>query len=86
MKIHQQPSKSRSHTISLASARVLHIGLPVILLALAVFLFRFWEDYHTDSIYALHYYPPILEHIMMSLTALIIGAFLFDYISQKERT
>ena len=86
MKTRQPNTSGRSLAISSASARVLHIGLPVILLALTVFLFRFWADYHTDSIYALHYYPPILEHIMMSLTALIIGAFLFDYISKRERT
>ena len=71
--------------ISSAAARVLHRGLPVILMEFLLFLISFRQDMITDPIYAIHYYPAMLEHIMMSLTLLIAGAFLFDYIAKREK-
>ena len=69
-------------SISEAAACVLHIGLPVIILELAAFVRMLWWERQQDAVYALARYPLMLEHIMMSLTLLVIGAFLFDYIAR----
>lgn len=75
----------RLQPLSSPAARILHLGLPVILAEFLLFLIFFWRDMTVDPIFALHYYPAMLEHIMMSLTLLIAGAFLFDYIAKREK-
>ena len=69
--------------LSAPAMYVLRIGLPIIAAELAAFLILFWRDQQKDATYALHRYPPMLEYIMMGLTILVIGAFLFDYIAKK---
>ena len=67
------------------AALILRIGLPVILIELCLFTSMLCRDMVRDITFALHRYPPMLEYIMMSLTLLIIGAFLFDYIDRKNK-
>lgn len=69
--------------LSVPAMCVLRIGLPIIAAELLAFLVLFWRDQQRDATYALYRYPPMLEHIMMGLTILVIGAFLFDYIAKK---
>lgn len=67
-----------SHTIKL-----LNYLLPIILLEFIWLAIAFYSDISADPIYALGYYPIIIEHLMMSLLLTIGGAVLFD-ISIKE--
>ena len=83
--IHRIRKKSLSFSISPIAARVLHIGLPVILLEMLLFLQMLKADLSKNANYALHHYPPLWEHIMIALTLLVIGAFLFDYISRQQK-
>ena len=72
-------------TISKEAYTMLRIGLPLIISQLLFLLGSFLRDRTYNATYALHYYPMILEYILMNLTLIIIGAFLFEYISKKER-
>ena len=64
--------------------KVLHIGLPVVLMELVALLISFLRDCADNPTYALHRYPILFEHLMMSLTLIIIGAFLFDILSKRK--
>ena len=83
-----QPARSTSPhgfpSLSYPSTYILHLGLPVILAEFLLFGVSLHHDISIDPAYAMHYYPGMLEHIMMSLTLLIAGAFLFDYIAKRE--
>lgn len=74
---------TRPYRLSVAASRTLCIGLPIIAAELAAYLYLLWRDVARDATYALHRYPPMLSYIMMGLTALVIGAFLFDYIARE---
>lgn len=71
-------------SISAPAYRVLRIGLPLILIEFIVFAGMLWEKRASNAAYALYRYPVLLEHIMMGLTILVIGAFLFDYIAKSN--
>ena len=86
MHFNQSNSPNRFPPISSASARILRIGLPVILLELLAFWICLRRDMQIDPIFVAHYYPLMLEHIMVGFTALVIGAFLFDYIAIRSQT
>ena len=84
MKGSQSKGENSTFALSVAAVRVLLIGLPVILVELVAMLIFLLRDRAVNPTYALHRYPILLEHIMMSLTLIIIGAFLFDYVSRKK--
>ena len=84
MKNNQEKTKYSTKSLSAPAMRVLHIGLPLVLLELIVMLFSFLRDRVHNATYALYYYPIVLEYIMMSLTLIIIGAFLFDYLAKEK--
>lgn len=71
--------------LSAVAARVLHLGLPVILLEMVIFTYMLRRELMLDPVYALHHYPFMLEHIMMGLTLIVIGAFLFDCIARRKK-
>ena len=82
----KRKSKHARQILSAPAMYVLRIGLPIIVAELFAFLVFFRQDLQKDATYALHRYPPMLEHIMMGLTLLVIGAFLFDYIAKRNRS
>ena len=84
MKSIQDKTKNSTKWLSASAMRVLHIGLPPVLAELIFLLFSFLRDRTRNATYALYYYPILLEYIMMSLTLIVIGAFLFDYLSRKK--
>ncbi|NLK38916.1 MAG: hypothetical protein GX303_01535 [Clostridiales bacterium] len=65
------------------SKLVLHTGLPIISIAFLAVLFfirsPIWETWYIHRLL-----PSILEYLMMSLTLLIGGALLIDYITAKN--
>ena len=71
-------------SISRGAYLVLSIGLPVVVLELLFLLFSFLRDRAYNAVFALYYYPMMLEYILMSFTLVIIGAFLFDYVSAQK--
>lgn len=85
MQYKQQKRRRLLPPLSRESARVLMIGLPVILLELSVFTYLLGRDIAHDPVYALYRYPPMLEHIMMGLSLIVIGAFLFDLLARRRR-
>lgn len=70
--------------ISPHTIKLLNSLLPVILAYLIWLAISIYIDIKEDPVYALGYYPPIIEHIMMALLLVIGGAALFD-ISLAER-
>ncbi len=74
----------RNHfSLSKVPARLLLIGLPVII-AYLVYIFisvMMSTDISADAL--IHIFGPQLEHIFMTLTILIIGSLLLD-VSHKE--
>ena len=84
VKSSQEKTNYSTKQLSVPAMRVLHIGLPLIILELTMVLFSLLRDRVKNAIYALYYYPTVLEYILMSLTLIIIGAFLFDYLAKKE--
>lgn len=83
MNKYQEKQKIRQMALSREAAWVLHIGLPVILCELIFFLVSLLRDRVGNAAYVMYRYPAMLEYIMMSLTLLVIGAFLFDYLARK---
>jgi hypothetical protein len=65
-------------SISPHTIKLLNFLLPLILAELIWLLISVYIDIRKDPIYALGYYPPIVEHIMMSLFLVVGGAALFD--------
>ena len=84
MKSIQEETKKSTSGLSTPAMRVLHIGLPPVLAELIFLLYSFLRDRTRNATYARYYYPILLEYVMMSLTLIVIGAFLFDYLSKKE--
>lgn len=84
MKNNQNTCHFSTFELSLAAARVLLIGLPIVLVELIALLITLLRDLARNPTYVLYRYPALLEHIMMSLTLIIIGAFLFDYLSRRK--
>ena len=80
--------KNRLHlflsSISPHTIKLLNSLLPIILVELIWLAISVYIDIREDPVYALGYYPPIVEHIMMSLFLVVGGAALFD-ISLSER-
>lgn len=70
--------------ISRGAYLVLSFGLPPVVFELLFLLFSFLRDRARNAVFALHYYPMMLEYIMMSLTLVVIGAFLFEYVSVRR--
>lgn len=81
----QETQKKHIFTLSREAERVLHIGLPIIVLELVFFLISLLRDRQNNALYVLYRYPIMLEYIMMSLTLVVIGAFLFDYLAKKQQ-
>ena len=59
---------------------LLLVGLPVVLIELLTVLCGFLRDYEMSKIYAVTVYTDVFTYIMMSLTLLIGGALLIDYV------
>ena len=85
MKDSQRKGENSTFELSIAAVRVLLAGLPIVLIELITMLLLLLRDRAVNPTYALHRYPAFLEHIMMSLTLIVIGAFLFDYVSRKKQ-
>lgn len=85
MKRNQYHVVRRTLLLSNAASMVLHIGLPIVMIEMIVFVICFLKERGRNAAYALYRYPAMLEYILMSLTLIIIGAFLFDYISKREK-
>ncbi len=75
--------KNIIHSISVTSSKILLIGLPIMFLCFAYLIISFTAQENVSNVVLLHIYTPQLEHFMMSLTILIVGALLFD-ITEKE--
>ena len=78
--------RKRARNISFAAAMVLRIGLPAVLLSLIAFVRLFLIDRAKDPVLALYRYPAMLEYILLSLALVILGAFLFDYLSSQKHS
>ena len=59
---------------------LLLVGLPVILIELLTVLCGFLKDYEISKLYAVTVYADHFTYILMSLTLLIGGALLIDYV------
>ena len=84
MKNDQKQRHNSTCRLSVAAIRVFLIGLPIILIDLVALLISLLRDIARNPTYALYRYPLMLEHILMSLTLIVIGAFLFDYVSRQK--
>lgn len=62
---------------------ILHVGLPIIALLLTAAAVHFREALDADRLYACMRWLPEIEALLCSLTLLIGGALLFDWL---ERT
>ena len=75
--------KKRKYDISEISLKILLVGLPILIISFIYLIISFSMHKNTSQTVLLHIYTPQLEHFMMSLTILILGAILFD-ITCKE--
>lgn len=76
--------KRKNLMLARPAARILLIGLPVILAELLYLSFGFVRELQTSPSYALVTYPAMFEYIMMSLTILTAGALLADCIAKRQ--
>jgi hypothetical protein len=78
-------SKKPPTTISKEASLVLHIGFPIIIFYLSFFLFTVLSLTEMPGylIAKIHYHT--LEHIIMSVTLLIIGAISIDLAKKSEK-
>ena len=78
-------SKKNFWTLSREASLVLHIGLPIMIFYLLFFLFTLLSltKSHGYLVPKAHYYT--LEHILMSITLLIIGALSIDLAKKSEK-
>lgn len=79
MNDHTNKVKKKIPRLSSIAVRLLLIGFPIILAALAGLLHGFLEELAVYPGYAVAVYPKMFEYIMMSLALLIGGALLTDY-------
>ena len=70
--------------ISQGAYWVLSLGLPLVAFELLFLLFSFLRDRVHNAVFALYYYPMMLEYIMMSFALIVRGAFLFEYVSVRK--
>ena len=84
MKIKQSFRQISTMRISRGAYLVLSLGLPLVVFELLFLLFSFLRDRVHNAVFALYYYSMMLEYIMMSLALLVIGAFLFEYVSAQK--
>ena len=70
--------------LSPAAFFVLRIGFPLIVLQGSALLFRVCQSMEIDPFYTYYYYAPIMEYLVMSLTLLVGGALLFDWIGRRQ--
>ena len=68
----------RFTSFSSLSLRILHIGLPVILLYLISLLFSMLSSAYLGSSALSYIYSTSLEHIIMALTINVVGAIVAD--------
>ena len=66
--------------ISKQSEILLFVGFSVIIAEFIAVICAFLRDYKISKIYAVTVYPEVFSYIMMSLTLLIGGALLIDYV------
>ena len=72
--------------LSLLSCRLLHVGLPTVLLYLCALLaVTVSASRNTPSYLLAHKYAPALEHIVMALTITVIGAAVADIAERSQR-
>ena len=72
-----------THSLSDISAKILKLGLPLILGYFLFLIISINSHSNTSKEVIIHIYLPWLEHIMMSLCILVLGAVIFD-ITKKE--
>ena len=73
--------KARLSPISLY---IFHIGLPVIILYLSIFLSTLLSSPDIPGYVLSHIHKVTLEYIVMSATIIIVGGFCFDMIQKAE--
>ena len=64
---------------------ILRIGFPLVIGQGTALLLCGWQSMAIDPFYTYRYYAPIMEYLLMSLTLLIGGAVLFDWLGAKRR-
>ncbi len=75
--------KKKAFEISRIASLILSVGLPIIAVYFVYIVISVISSTNTSPSVLVHTYSPQLEHIVMSLTLIIIGAVLMD-ISEKE--
>ena len=61
---------------------ILHIGLPIIIVALLQYTYHFFFALKQDSLWASRYYGGMLEHLLVSLLCIVAGAIAFDLVEK----
>ena len=84
-KFRMSGSKKSFWTLSREASLVLHIGLPIMIFYLLLFLFTLLYLIKSNGylVAKAHYHS--LEHIIMSVTLLIIGALSIDIAKKSEK-
>ncbi len=78
-------SKKRSLILSKEASLILHIGLPIIIFYLLFFLFTALSLTNIPGYVIAKIHYNTLEHIIMSITLLIIGAVSVDLAKKSEK-
>lgn len=80
MKIRKKSALSR------ISLYIFHIGLPLIILYLSLFLVTLLSAPDTPGYVLSHIHKSTLEYIVMSATIIIVSGFSFDIIQKTEES
>ncbi len=68
---------------SQSALRLLVSGMSLLVIYFIYIFYAVWTHTTADTSVLIHLYFPLLEHVIMSLTILILGALLLD-IAEKE--
>lgn len=75
---------TKKSTFSRISLYIFHIGLPLMILYLFLFLVTLLSTPDTPGYVLSHIHSSTLEYIVMSTTIIIVGGFCFDMIQKAE--
>ena len=74
----------KSSALSRISLYIFHIGLPLIILYLSIFLITLLSAPDTPGYVLSHLHKSTLEYIVMSATIIIVSGFFFDMVQKAE--